>query len=89
LEGSDAFICVNDNGPGFPIGDLDRLFDKFERGRAESNIAGVGLGLAICKAVARLHGGDIRAARIATGGASFEISLPLEPAARDPAPTPA
>ena len=57
---------------------------KFERGRTESNISGVGLGLAICRAVARLHGGDICAARVESGGARFEISLPLKSVQHEP-----
>ena len=51
-------ISVEDDGPGLPAGDPERLFEKFQRGRSESNIVGVGLGLAICRAAARLHGGD-------------------------------
>jgi two-component system sensor histidine kinase KdpD len=83
---SNAVISVEDDGPGFPPGDLERLFDKFERGRTEGNIVGVGLGLAICRAVARLHGGDIRAVRVKSGGARFEITLPLKPAGHEPPP---
>ncbi len=70
-------LTVADNGPGLPPGDPERLFEKFYRGRSESNIVGVGLGLAICRAAARLHGGDIRAANNPGGGARFEITLPL------------
>jgi two-component system sensor histidine kinase KdpD len=70
-------ISVADDGPGFPPGDPERLFDKFQRGRSESNVVGVGLGLAICRAVANLHGGDIRALNNPGGGARFEISLPV------------
>jgi two-component system, OmpR family, sensor histidine kinase KdpD len=70
-------ISVADDGPGLPSGDPERLFEKFQRGRSESNIVGVGLGLAICRAAARLHGGDIRAANEPAGGARFEISLPM------------
>jgi len=77
-------LTVADDGPGLPEGDPERLFDKFERGRSESNIVGVGLGLAICRAAARLHGGDIRAMNNAGGGARFEITLPL--AAQSDAP---
>jgi len=72
-------LIVADNGPGFPPGDPERLFEKFQRGRAESNIVGVGLGLAICRAAARLHGGDVHATDNAGGGARFEITLPIEP----------
>jgi len=70
-------IYVADDGPGFPPGDPERLFEKFQRGRSESNIVGVGLGLAICRAAAGLHGGSIRALTNPGGGARFEISLPL------------
>jgi two-component system sensor histidine kinase KdpD len=78
-SGGTLLISVEDDGPGFGAGDPERLFNKFERGRSESNVAGVGLGLAICRAVARLHGGDIRALHAGSGGARFEITLPLAP----------
>jgi two-component system sensor histidine kinase KdpD len=71
-------LVVADDGPGLPPGDPERLFEKFQRGRSESNIVGVGLGLAICRAAARLHGGDIHAVNNVGGGARFEITLPLE-----------
>ena len=70
-------LIVADDGPGLPPGDPERLFEKFQRGRSESNIVGVGLGLAICRAAARLHGGDIRAMNNPGGGARFEITLPM------------
>jgi two-component system sensor histidine kinase KdpD len=76
--GESMMISVADDGPGFPPGDPERLFDKFDRGRAESNIVGVGLGLAICRAAANLHGGNIRALNNPGGGARFEISLPVK-----------
>jgi two-component system sensor histidine kinase KdpD len=71
-------LVVADDGPGLPPGDPERLFEKFQRGRSESNIVGVGLGLAICRAAARLHGGDIHAMNHIEGGARFEITLPVE-----------
>jgi two-component system sensor histidine kinase KdpD len=69
-------ISVADDGPGFPPGDPEHLFEKFQRGRSEGNIVGVGLGLAICRAAANLHGGNVRALNNPGGGARFEISLP-------------
>ena len=52
-------LTVVDNGPGFPPGvEPEALFEKFQRGRIEGSIGGVGLGLAICRAIARAHGGD-------------------------------
>ena len=77
--GSDGILIeVSDDGPGLPPGDPARLFAKFQRGRAESNVAGVGLGLAICKAAAELHGGDIRAMNRPGGGTRFAVRLPVK-----------
>jgi two-component system sensor histidine kinase KdpD len=75
-------LSVADDGPGFPEDlDPDTLFDKFRRGRMEGAQGGVGLGLAICRAIARAHGGEIRAERIPAGGALFVLTLPLAEAA--------
>jgi len=78
-------LVVADNGPGLPPGDSERVFESFQRGRSESNIAGVGLGLAICRAGARLHGGEIGATNNPGGGARFEITLPVAMQAIRPA----
>jgi two-component system sensor histidine kinase KdpD len=81
-DGSFVRIMVDDNGPGLPGREPERLFDKFQRGEDEGRIVGVGLGLAICRAIIRAHGGDITAQRRAGGGARFELTLPIpEPAA--------
>jgi two-component system, OmpR family, sensor histidine kinase KdpD len=85
VQDETMLLAVADNGPGLPPGDSDRVFESFQRGRSDTNIAGVGLGLAICRAGARLHGGEICAANNPGGGARFEISLPLAmPADRQP-----
>ncbi|OAI51700.1 sensor protein KdpD [Betaproteobacteria bacterium SCGC AG-212-J23] len=78
-------ISVEDRGPGLPEGDLERLFAKFHRGHPESSIGGVGLGLAICRAIVLLHGGRIWAERPAEGGSAFRFTLPLEEAPPMPA----
>jgi two-component system sensor histidine kinase KdpD len=72
-----CLLVVADDGPGLP-GDPDSLFEKFQRGNPEGNVVGVGLGLTICRAAARLHGGDIRALRRPDAGARFEITLPVQ-----------
>jgi two-component system sensor histidine kinase KdpD len=72
-------LTVRDHGPGLPAalkGREQELFDKFTRGQAESATPGVGLGLAICKAVVEAHQGRISAANAAGGGAEFTIHLP-------------
>ena len=72
-------LWVRDHGPGLPascLGHEHMLFDKFTRGQAESATRGVGLGLAICKAIVEAHRGKITAARADGGGAEFMISLP-------------
>jgi two-component system sensor histidine kinase KdpD len=59
-----------------PSGDPDRLFAKFQRGRAETDVPGAGLGLAICRAIISAHGGRISASNRPGGGARFEFTLP-------------
>jgi two-component system sensor histidine kinase KdpD len=69
-------VTVDDEGPGLPAAERDRLFDKFQRGRDEGTIVGAGLGLAICRAVIEAHGGSIRAGDRPGGGARFQFTLP-------------
>jgi two-component system sensor histidine kinase KdpD len=71
-------ISVADDGPGFPPQFAARLFDKFTRAEPESAVRGVGLGLAICRAVVEAHGGSIRAENLPPHGARFAFTLPLE-----------
>ncbi|MDG4555080.1 MAG: two-component system sensor histidine kinase KdpD [Candidatus Competibacter sp.] len=72
-------VEVWDEGPGLPAGHEQDLFEKFTRGQAESATPGVGLGLALCRAIVEAHGGRIRAGNRAGGGARFTFTLPLEP----------
>ena len=74
---STIMLAVHDNGPGLPAGDPQKLFDPFRRGQKESKIAGVGLGLAICRSIARAHNADLLALPSPMGGASFLLMLPL------------
>ena len=69
-------VTLDDEGPGLPAGDPARLFDKFQRGSDEGTVVGVGLGLAICQAVVRAHGGEIEAQRRPGGGARLTFTLP-------------
>jgi two-component system, OmpR family, sensor histidine kinase KdpD len=81
-------LAVRDHGPGLPAalnGREQMLFEKFTRGQAESSTRGVGLGLAICKAVIDAHKGEISARNADSGGAVFTVRLPR----RAPPPLPA
>jgi two-component system sensor histidine kinase KdpD len=53
------------------------VFEKFTRGHRESATPGVGLGLAICRAIIESHGGKIHGLNRPGGGASFNFTLPL------------
>jgi two-component system sensor histidine kinase KdpD len=71
-------VEVADRGPGLPAGDPQRLFEKFARGADADARRGAGLGLAICRGIIALHGGQIHAENRPAGGAVFRFSLPLE-----------
>ncbi len=73
--GSLVEVSVLDRGKGFPDDKLERVFELFERGTAESTVPGVGLGLAICRAIIDAHGGRIRAANQRGGGGCVTFSL--------------
>jgi len=77
VRGSVVRIVIEDNGPGWNTDNPEQLFEKFARSRTESTAGGIGLGLAICRAVTRLHAGEIRAAESRDGGARVEVDLPL------------
>ncbi len=68
-------VSILDRGKGFPEDKLEGVFELFERGTAESTIPGVGLGLAICRAILDAHGGRIRAANQSGGGGCVTFSL--------------
>lgn len=77
-----ARIEVSDDGPGLQEGMERQVFERFVRGagpadRQSANGDGTGLGLSIVRAVAVAHGGEVRAGRSGSGGASFTVSLPL------------
>ncbi len=70
-------VRVCNEGKGFAEHKLQDVFQVFERGHAESNIPGMGLGLAICQAIVQAHGGRIRALNPVQGGAEVSFTLPL------------
>ena len=76
-RGETVVIEVADHGPGIPPGSEERIFEKFYRAAQSGRAGGVGLGLAICRAIATAHGGVIEAANAAGGGAVFRTALPV------------
>jgi len=77
VQNSDCNVTVSDDGPGLPAGQEETIFEKFTRGQQESATPGVGLGLAICRAIIEAHHGKIKAMNHARGGAAFRFTLPL------------
>jgi two-component system sensor histidine kinase KdpD len=69
-------VTVSDQGPGLPSGRENAIFEKFERGKKGGSSSGVGLGLAICRAIMQAHGGSIRGETRVAGGANFILTLP-------------
>jgi two-component system sensor histidine kinase KdpD len=86
-DNGEAIITMDDHGPGLPSGREEAIFQKFERGSKESATPGVGLGLAICRAIVLAHGGRIEGHNRDLGGehvgARFIIHLPLGQAPED------
>jgi len=71
-------FVVEDDGPGIPPEERDRIFDRFHRtDRArDRDSGGAGLGLAIVQAIARAHGGSVAAGASSDGGARLVLTLP-------------
>lgn len=70
-------VSVADDGPGLPTGGEETVFQKFTRGERESSTPGVGLGLAICRAIIESHRGKITASQRPGGGAILTFTLPM------------
>jgi two-component system, OmpR family, sensor histidine kinase KdpD len=77
-RGAWADILVYDNGPGIPVGQEQSIFERFSRGEHTTGKTGLGLGLAICRALVEAHGGTICTSPSPGGGAGFTFSLPME-----------
>jgi len=88
VRGRELVISVEDYGGDPSAIDVERIFQKFHYGTMEGASGGVGLGLAICRAIIRLHRGNAWAERLPVGGMAFHISLPIdEPAVAPVDPT--
>lgn len=87
-QAGQTVLSVANSGPVVPAGDLERLFEPFQRRAAERlGDDGLGLGLSIVHAIAGAHGADLAVRPQAAGGLSIEVRFPtphdeLEPARR-------
>lgn len=73
-------LAVRDRGAGIAPAERARIFEVFQRGRGAPAARGAGVGLAVCRAIARAHGGELKLRARAHGGSSFELWLPVVPA---------
>jgi signal transduction histidine kinase len=74
-EGS-LFVEVEDDGPGIPAAERNRIFERFYQSSI-SKRRGAGLGLSFCRLAVQAHGGSIWAAESESGGAVFRLSIPV------------
>lgn len=94
--GDQVVVAVRDRGPGVALAWRERIFEVFQRGagpqqagrdmdgRVSASRPGAGVGLAVCRAIARAHGGELRLRPRGHGGCAFECALPV----RQPPPEP-
>ena len=68
-------VSVDDNGPGIPVDQRERVFDLMERGTA-TDVPGLGIGLSTCRRIVESHGGRIGVDESEAGGASLWFVLP-------------
>jgi PAS domain S-box-containing protein len=81
--GSKCQICVKDNGIGFEMQYLDRIFKPFQRLHGRQEYEGSGMGLAICRRIVERHGGEITAISTPGDGSTFIITLPIRQSTGD------
>jgi len=72
-------LSVTDDGPGFPPGTTEKVFERFFRADPSRSGGGSGLGLAIVRELARAHGGEAWAENVAPHGARVTVMMPISP----------
>ncbi len=78
IAGEEARFWVSDGGPGIPVADQRRIFERFRRGAGSGRSEGAGLGLAIVKAIAEAHNGRVELASRPGEGATFTLVIPVD-----------
>jgi len=76
-SGNGMQFCVQDNGPGIPPAEHERVFDKFSRLQNKNGPKGLGLGLAYCRLAVESHNGKIWVENVPGSGACFKFILPI------------
>ncbi|MDV7105496.1 two-component system sensor histidine kinase EnvZ [Vibrio sp. TH_r3] len=76
VDKQSVWVCVEDNGPGINIDQLDKLFEPFTRGDSARGSEGTGLGLAIVKRIVTQHNGSISVTNRSEGGGRVHLQFP-------------
>ena len=77
VENGEAVLTVSDTGPGVPVAEQPRVWERLFRGDASRSQRGLGLGLSLVRVIVEAHGGSVGQHNGAEGGAVFEVRLPL------------
>jgi len=78
-DATNAVVEIEDDGPGIPAADREKVFEPFYRREPSRSrqTGGIGLGLAVVRSIARGHGGDVALVNRAGGGLTARVQLPL------------
>lgn len=83
-----AYVTVEDEGPGIPVGLRKKIFSLFERATEVRGTSGLGMGLYLCRRIVHAHRGNLRLVCRGTKGAKFIVSLPCTAPEEAAAPEP-
>jgi two-component system OmpR family sensor kinase len=76
VRNGEARFWVRDSGPGIPLEEQDKIFERFARGKGTRRSEGAGLGLSIVRAIAQAHHGRLTLESRVGVGATFTITIP-------------
>ena len=75
-EDGTAVLSVADDGPGIPLEEQEKIFDRFYRGDAARTVPGTGLGLSMVRQIAELHGAAVSLESRPGAGSVFSVRFP-------------